>query len=179
MQKRLALSALALSLALPTAHAGGMAGMPMGPVTTAQVSNDSTVLFMESISMSNLTEIKTSQLALQKSSNPQIRAFAQKMITDHTKAQNELKNLAAMKGIRITDQPGADQRLLYNKLTRLSGAQFDAMYKMVQVSGHEMTLTLIKTYRDIGGDADALAYAAKVQPVIVNHLEMAKMLPGS
>lgn len=100
MKKRLALSALMLSLALPsaTALAGGMEGMPMGPVSTAQVSNDSDVLFMEVMTMSNLTEITTSQLALKKSSNAEVRAFAQTMINHHTKAQAELEALAAKKG---------------------------------------------------------------------------------
>ncbi|GAA5514108.1 hypothetical protein Dcar01_02860 [Deinococcus carri] len=177
MQKRLMLPALALALVLPTAQAGGMAGMPMGPVSTAQVSNNTDVLFMEVMTMSNLTEIQTSQLALQKSSNAQVRAFAQMMITAHTQAQAELNNIAAMKGVRLTDKPGADQRLQYNKLSTLSGAAFDAMYKKVQVSGHSMTLELIQTYRSIGKDAQALAYAAKTQPIVAGHLEMAKKLP--
>lgn len=178
MNKRLAVSALTLSFALSTAFAGGSAQAPLGPVTTAQVSNDSDVLAMEVMSMSNLTEITTSQLALQKSSNPAIRAFAQQMITEHTKAQAELSNLAAQKGIRITDKPGADQRLQYNRLTTLSGAAFDAAYKNVQVNGHAMTLALIQTYRSVGKDPQGLALAAKMQPVVARHLEEAKALPG-
>lgn len=51
------------------------------------------------------------------------------------------------------------------------------MYKKVQVQGHTMTLDLIKTYRTIGKDAQALAYAAKSEPVVAMHLEMAKKLP--
>ncbi|EYB67575.1 hypothetical protein DEIPH_ctg035orf0016 [Deinococcus phoenicis] len=177
MQKRLAFSALAFSLVLPTALAGGMAGMPMGPVSTAQVSNDTDVLFMEVMTMSNLAEIQTSRLALNRSSSAAVRAFAQEMITAHTRAQAELNNLAAMKGVRLTDKPGADQRLQYNKLSTLSGSAFDAMYKKVQVSGHSMTLNLIQTYRSMGKDAQTLAYAAKTQPVVAAHLEHAKMLP--
>ena len=179
MKKQLALSALMFSLSLPiaTTLAGGMEGMPMGPVSTAQVSNDSDVLFMEVMTMSNLTEIMTSQLALKKSSNAEVRSFAQTMINHHTKAQAELSALAAKKGVRLTDKPGADQRLMYNKLSTLSGAAFDAMYKKVQVEGHAMTLDLIKTYRTIGKDAQALAYAAKSEPVVAMHLDMAKKLP--
>lgn len=179
MQKRYLTPVLALSLLLPTALAGGSANAPLGPVTTAQVSNDSDVLAMEVMSMSNLTEITTSQLALQKSSNQAIRAFAQQMITEHTRAQAELRALADSKGIRITDKPGADQRLQYNRLTTLSGAAFDAAYKNVQVNGHAMTLALIQTYRSVGKDPQGLALAAKMQPVVAGHLEEAKALPGS
>lgn len=133
---------------------------------------------MEVMTMSNLAEIQTSRLALQKSSNAQVRAFAQMMITEHTRAQNELNAIAAMKGVRLTDKPGADQRLLYNRLSTLSGAAFDAAYKNVQVNGHAMTLDLIQTYRSLPGrDARVLAYAAKTQPVVAGHLERAKTLP--
>ena len=61
----------------------------------------------------------------------------------------------------------------------LSGAAFDAAYKHVQVNGHAMTLDLIQTYRTIGKDQQALAYAAKTQPAVANHLEEAKTLPGN
>ena len=145
---------------------------------TAQMSNDTDVLFMETATMSNLAEIATSRLALQKSADPAIRAFAQMMISDHTKAQEELNALAAKRGVKLTDKPGADQRLQGNKLSTLAGAAFDAEYKKVQVAGHELTLNLIKTYRTFGKDAAVLAYAAKVQPVVAGHLEMAKTLPG-
>lgn len=177
MKKVLLTAALVL---LPSfALAGGAGAAPMGPVSTAQVTNNTNVLFMEVATMSNLTEVKTSQLALQKSTNPQVRAFAQQMITMHTQAQQELQALAASKGVVLADQPGADQRLQYNKLNTLSGAAFDAMYKMVQVAGHQMTLDLVKTYRSFGTDAQALAYAAKLQPVVTMHLEEAKALPGN
>lgn len=179
MKRTLILSALTLSLALPTAAVAGGAAGPLGPVSTAQVSNDTDVLFMEVATMSNLTEIQTSRLALQKSSNAQVRAFAQMMITMHTQAQAELNALAARKGVRLADKPGADQRLLYNRLTTLSGAAFDAAYKNVQVNGHQMTLDLIVTYRSIGKDAQVLAYAAKIQPVVADHLARAKALPGN
>ncbi len=46
------------------------------------------------------------------------------------------------------------------------------------MAGHDMTLTLIKTYRSFGNDTDALAYAAKTEPIVAGHLEMAKALPG-
>ncbi|GGO33972.1 DUF4142 domain-containing protein [Deinococcus humi] len=168
-----------LVLLLPTASAGGNDMGVMTPaVSTAQLSNDTDVLFMETATMSNLTEIATSRLALQKSSDPNVRAFAQMMIDDHTKAQNELNALAAQKGVKLADKPGADQRLQGNKLSTLTGAAFDAEYKKVQVAGHDMTLMLIKTYRTIGKDAAVLAYAAKIEPVVAGHLEMAKGLPG-
>ncbi|AWN24048.1 hypothetical protein DKM44_13045 [Deinococcus irradiatisoli] len=178
MKKTILLSLpLLLVLSSPASLAGGAGMPPMGSMSTAQMSNDSDVLFMEVMTISNLAEIQTSQLALKKSSNADVKAFAQKMISDHTKAQAELNALAKSKGVVLTNKPGAAQRLEYNKLTTLSGAEFDAMYKKVQVSGHQMTLDLINLYQTIGKDADALAYAAKTGPIVAMHLDMAKALP--
>jgi putative membrane protein len=179
MQKRFLTTAAALGLLVPAALAGAAQGQaPVGPVSTAQVSNDTDVLYMEVATMSNLTEITTSQLALRKSSDAKVRAYAQQMITEHTRAQAELNAIAAAKGVKLADKPGADQRLLYNRLTTLSGAQFDAAYKNVQLSGHQMTLDLTKAYRTVAKDQQAAAYAAKIQPAVAMHLEMAKELPG-
>lgn len=167
-----------LALCLPMAAAGGAgpAAMTSG-VSTAQTSTSTDVLFMEVAGMSNLAEIATSHLALRKSGNAAVRAYAQKMITDHTRAQDQLNALAARKGTKLTDRLGADQRVQGDKLSTLSGAAFDAEYKKVQVAGHDLTLTLIKMYRSFGQDADALAYAAKTQPIVAGHLEMAQGLP--
>ncbi|UBV42994.1 DUF4142 domain-containing protein [Deinococcus taeanensis] len=167
----------ALAVVVPTALAGGVGTPPMGPVSTAQVTNNSDVLFMEVATMSNLAEIATSRLALQKSSNAAVRAYAQMMITHHTRAQAELNQLAASKGVTLTDKPGADQRLQGNKLSALSGSAFDAEYKKVQIQGHQMILNLIQTYRSIGKDPATLAYAAKTQPVVQMHLTQAQALP--
>ncbi|ACO45154.1 DUF4142 domain-containing protein [Deinococcus deserti] len=170
---------LALTLMTPTTLAGG-AGMPpmTAGMSTAQMSNNSDVLFMESATISNLTEIATSRLALQRSTNPAVRAFAQRMIAEHTMAQAELNRIASTRGIRLTDKPGPEQRLMANKLATLTGAAFDAMYKRVQVLGHQMTLDLIMAYRTIGRDQMALAYAAKMQPAVEMHLRDAMALPG-
>lgn len=172
---RLLLPVLTLSLS-PVALAGG-AAQPMAPVSTAQLSNDSNVLFMEVMSMSNLAEIQTSDLALKRSQNPEVRTFAEHMISMHTQAQKELRTLAASKGVFLTTKPGADQRLQYNKLSTLSGAAFDAEYKAVQAMGHKSTLSLIQTYRSVGKDAATLALAAKAEPMVASHLAEAGRLP--
>ena len=183
MNSRVTLLFASLSLAtLAPSFAGGAGaqaqqGNPMtSGVTTAQTTNNTDVLFMEVGTMSNLTEILTSQLALQKSQNAAVRAYAQRMIAEHTAAQNQLNAIAARKNVRITDKPGADQRLLFNKLSTLSGVAFDRMYVMVQVMGHDMTLKLIDNYLTIGRDPDGLAYARQIRPAVAMHLRDAQAL---
>lgn len=170
-------AALSLMPALSLAQAGAAgAPTPMGPVSTAMTSNDSDVLMMEVLAVSNLTEIRTSQLALQRSGNAQIRAFAQTMITEHTAAHTELLALANARGVRLTNQPGPAERLQYNRLASLQGAEFDALYRKIQVDGHQMTLDLIGAHRPIGRDSALLALTARLQPRIAMHLEQARAL---
>lgn len=95
---------------------------------------------MESATISNLTEIATSRLALQRSTNPAVRAFAQRMIVEHTMAQAELNRIASTRGVRLTDKPGPEQRLLAIKLATLTGPAFGTLDKRVQVLGHQLTL---------------------------------------
>lgn len=178
MQKRTLMLAAALGLST-FAFAGG-AGVPdpavQGPMSTAQMSNDSDILAMEVLTMSNLAEITTSQLALQKSQNAAVRQYAQMMITEHTAAQAQLNAIAARKGVKLTDKPGADQRLMYNRLSTLSGMTFDMQYVAVQIMGHDMTVKLIDMYLRIGNDADALNYARTIRPAVVMHLREAQAL---
>lgn len=183
MKTRTAFLVVTLGLAsLGSAFAGG-SGAPLAQgnpqtsgVTTADTSNNTDILAMEVSTMSNLTEILTSQLALQKSQNAAVRAYAQRMITEHTAAQQKLNAIASAKGVRLTDKPGADQRLQYNKLATLTGAEFDRMYIMVQVMGHDMTLKLVDTYLTIGRDPQGLAYAREMRPAIAMHLRDAQAI---
>ena len=78
-------------------------------------------MFMIAAEHSNLAEIKTSQLALTKTSKPELKEYAQKMIEAHTKAEDDLKQLASSKGVTLPGDPGADNKAKYAKMSTLSG----------------------------------------------------------
>jgi len=177
MNNRLALvTTLALTLLTPAMAGGAQGTTAAATVPTALASNSPDVLWMDATSTSNLTEIMTSQLALQKSANANVRTYAQRMIADHTKAQNELRTLASMKGVRVMLVPTSHQRLMYQKLSTLSGAAFDKMYMTVQVMGHTETVSFFEAYLSVGRDPQALAAARKYLPVIQMHLEEAQRI---
>ncbi|WP_188903991.1 DUF4142 domain-containing protein [Deinococcus aerophilus] len=71
--------------------------------------------------------------------------------------------------------PPSASRLLGNKLATLSGAAFDAEYKKVR----RPSLHLIRTHLTFGQDAQMLAYAASIEPVVATYLQMAQALPGN
>ncbi|GGK42618.1 hypothetical protein GCM10008955_40470 [Deinococcus malanensis] len=171
--------ALATTLAfLAPASAGGMQGGMNATMPTAMMSNSPDVLWMDATSMSNHMEIMTSRMAITKTMNADVRAFAQRMIMDHTMSQNELRMMASMKGVKIMEMPSSGHRLEAQKLSTMSGMAFDRMYMMMQVMGHRHTVSMFESYLSVGRDAQTLAAARKYLPVIRMHLMEAERLHG-
>ena len=77
--------------------------------------------FMRQAAQAGLFEVSKSELALTRSDNRHVRQFAAQMIRDHTKANRQLKRLAASKGVRLPHRPNAEQRRIIRRLARLSG----------------------------------------------------------
>jgi putative membrane protein len=129
--------------------------------------------FMMKAAQSDMTEIRTSQLALSRSQNPQVRQFAQQMIQHHTQSSSKLKPLAAQKGVTLPKDLGENQALL-TQLTKLSGTQFDQAYLSGQVKAHSKTQALYQKELQQGKDPAVKAFASQMLPVVTAHLRMAQ-----
>jgi putative membrane protein len=132
--------------------------------------------FYTEAAQSNMAEIELSQMALQKSNNEEIKQFAQRMIDDHTKANEELQELAANKGVTLPSEPDEDQKETAEELSELSDEDFDEEYMDVQVSDHETVIGFFEIEADEGSDADVIAFASKTLPKLRAHLEMAESI---
>jgi putative membrane protein len=96
------------------------------------------------------------------------------MIRDHSKANQELKQLAASKGIRLPHRPNAHQRMLIRRLARLSGRHFDCAYMTVQVRAHLQAIAIFRREVRHGHNPAVRAYTARTLPVLKMHLRMAR-----
>lgn len=127
---------------------------------------------------SDMFEIESSRLALQRSRNPAVRQFAQMMIGDHGRTTSEL--MAAARGIGIEPPPPRmmpHHAEMLERLRAASPAEFDAAYKREQVMAHEEALNLHRNYAD-QGDAEPLrTVAARAVPIIQMHWDRARNLP--
>ena len=132
--------------------------------------------FMTTLATGGANEIGLSQTALSKSSNDEVKQFAQKMIDDHTQAGNDLKTLADSKMVTLPMTMDAKHMALNTKLSGMSGSAFDMEYMKAMVKDHEMTVALLQKESTSGKDADAKAFAAKLLPTVQEHLEMAKSI---
>lgn len=139
------------------------------------VSSDDREFFTEA-AQGGIAEVKMAQLVVGKTQNQEVKAFAQRMIVDHTKANDELKMLAAKKGVTLPADVSDDQREDYDDLAKLSGAEFDKEYVSLMVEDHEKDVSAFDEQSKDGDDAELKALAAKTLPTLKSHYEAIKTI---
>jgi putative membrane protein len=145
--------------------------------TSAVNANSNTAVvqdnFWSNAAAGGMAEVELGKLAAQKAQNPEVKRFAQMMVTDHTKANTELKTLATKKNVTLPTGLSSSHQSTLDKLNGLSGAEFDRAYVEAMVEDHEDTVDLMEDNAD-NSDADVKAFAAKTLPVVKGHLDMIK-----
>jgi putative membrane protein len=136
--------------------------------------------YLRDIANSNLAEIEVSKLAMEKSQDDKIKAYAKKMVDDHTKAQQEVEKFAQAKNVSLPDAPDKRHQKLVRKLEGLSGESFDRVYiAQAGYSDHKHTDINLKRIQRRATDPDLKALAGKLLPEVDKHLAMAEELrPG-
>ena len=172
MQRSL-ISAVAIAAMLA---AGGIAYGQDTPPQSADQIQPATITapqdFANKAGPAGAFEVQSSQLALQSSQNAEIKAFAQQMIDDHTKAAADLKAAAATDGVTVPDGLDAEGTANLQKLQGVSGADFDAVYVQLQTKAHVDAVGLYAGYAQ-GGQAGAIKdHATKTLPTLKMHYDM-------
>ncbi|MBE9181102.1 DUF4142 domain-containing protein [Oculatella sp. LEGE 06141] len=124
----------------------------------------------------NQAEIRTSQLALQRATSDDVRAFAQQMIQEHTQANQQLQQIASQRGINLPADPGPLNTAIEQQLAQLSGEEFDRAYMEAQTNAHMRTVALFRTQIGQGQDEGLRAYASQLLPNIEQHYQMASQM---
>jgi putative membrane protein len=134
--------------------------------------------FWTEAAQGGMAEVMLANLALEKSNNEEIKSFAQKIVTDHTAVGEELKTLAASKNVTLPTDISAKQKASMDKLSNLSGTDFDREFMKLMVKDHGAAVKLFQKQADGGTDADVKAFAAKNLPTLQEHLSMARTMSG-
>jgi putative membrane protein len=157
----------------------GMAALIVG--TAAAQSNQSAnrmmapdSSFMTKAAQGGMAEVEMGRLAVEKSSNPQVKQFGQRMVNDHTNANRELKQIASQKQVTLPTEMDAKQQSTMNRLSKLSGAQFDRAYMQDMVKDHEEDVAEFQREANNGSDPDVKAFAGKTLPTLKSHLQSAE-----
>ena len=123
-------------------------------------------------------EVELGTLAEQRASNDKVKQFGRQMVTDHTKAEDELKGLASSKGMNVPSSMDTKSETAKTRLSRLSGAAFDRAYMEDMVSDHEHDVTAFRKEAEHGTDPDIKAFASKTLPILEEHLRKAQETLG-
>lgn len=145
---------------------GAMADGNMGMGAAASADQ----AYVQNAAASDMFEIETSKLALEKATLPSIKTYAQMMIDEHTKSTTELKAAAGQAGIPVPAALPADKQAKVDALRGLSGAEFDRQYLADQRSGHQETLAKVNGYIAAAPVGSLKDHASKVTGVVQKHL---------
>jgi len=132
--------------------------------------------FAVEVADGGMLEVQLGQLALTKASSAQVKEFAQTMIDDHSKANEELKTLAQQKNISIPGALSEENQKKYDDIAEESGADFDKAYCEFMVKDHKEDVKKFKDAADDAKDAEVKSWAAGKVPVLEHHLSMAETM---
>ncbi|HTT65110.1 MAG TPA: DUF4142 domain-containing protein [Bryobacteraceae bacterium] len=160
----------------------GRAGMPNAnptipqPDTTQMRTKVNDKQFVHDAAMGGLMQVELGRLAVQKGATDAVKQFGQKMVDDHTKANEGLKKLASAESINVPDSLDSKHESQINKLSKLSGAAFDKAYIKDEVKDHEKDVHAFQDEAQNGSQAAVKEFASKTLPTLQEHLAMAKDL---
>lgn len=136
-------------------------------------------MFFKNITIGNMTEIESSKVALEKSQDPSLKNFAQKMIDDHSEAGSKVAALAAQKQVVLPTKLDDDHQKMIDNLSGKTGTDFNKAYIDLQQAAHKEAISVANNEVDNGSDPDVRALASKLQPKLNMHLRMAEDLQSS
>jgi len=133
--------------------------------------------FMKQAAQNGHAEIQASKLAVTKARNADVKAYASTMVADHTKVDDELKQLASSKKVELPTEPSTLQKAELKMISAGDDAKFDQRYaKSFGIKAHEDTVKLFQEAVQEAKDPEVKAFAQKTLPSLQHHLEMAKAL---
>ncbi len=132
--------------------------------------------FVTSAAQGGMTEIQEAQLALSMAHSPKVKAYANRMVSDHTMADDQLKQIVTGKGATLPADVSDAQTQEIAALKADTGRKFDRDYIADQISGHQAMLTLFQTEASSGTDADVKKFAADTLPTVQSHLDQAQKM---
>jgi putative membrane protein len=130
--------------------------------------------FVRAAARGGAAEIKLGKLAMDQGSNETVKAFGTRMVAEHTKAGDDLKEAAKEEHIGLPADVSAKDQATYDRLSKLSGADFDQAYAQDMVKDHQQDLRDFQREANHGNDDVIRSFASATVPMIQQHLDQAK-----
>lgn len=146
------------------------------PSTSDNNQMDNDKAFLKNAATGGMAEVKLGQLAAQKASSPDVKAFAQKMVDDHTTLNNSMQPIADRMGVKAPTKLDRKDQAEYDRLNALSGDEFDKAYVKAMVMDHRKDLHDFKMEASMTNDTQLKQAVTDGEKVISDHYEMVTKL---
>jgi len=132
--------------------------------------------FVKDAAQGGMAEVELGQLAAEKASSDDVKKFGQRMVDDHSKANEDLKQLATKKGVHVPQELSVKDKATKARLSKLSGEQFDKAYMANMVRDHKKDVAEFKRETESAKDPDVKNFATSTLPTLEDHLKQAQSL---
>jgi putative membrane protein len=130
--------------------------------------------FLKDAAEGGMLEVKMGELAQRNASDPQVKEFGHRMVTDHSNMGNNVKDLASRENVSLAADIGMKDKFVYERLSKKTGADFDKAYMADMVKDHKDDIAAFEKEANSGKDPEAKALAQKALPTLRDHLRMAQ-----
>lgn len=142
---------------------------------SAQASKEAQT-FVTKAASGGMFEVESSKLAVEKAKRDDVKSFAQKMVTDHGKANADLQSMAQKVGVKVPDKMEPKHQAQVEKLNKTGAESFDKAYLDAQIEAHKESVALFQNYAKSGDQPDLKQFAEKTLPTLQEHQRMAQDL---
>jgi putative membrane protein len=147
-------------------------------VSPAAISDENRAFMIEAAT-GGMAEVEMGRLAATKGRSAAVKRFGRRMVTDHSKANAELKRLAKRKGVALPTDLTPEQKGDRDKLSNLSGAEFDREYMSMMVADHDKDVNAFEAKAGNAADPDLKRFVVKTLPTLKMHQRMARQIKAS
>ncbi|HEX4002152.1 MAG TPA: DUF4142 domain-containing protein [Candidatus Acidoferrales bacterium] len=159
-----------------TQGAPGTLGSMDNTTPTTQTNMVSDTDFARNAAAGGLAEVKMGELAQEKGSTDAVKDFGKKMVEDHTQANDKLKQVASQQNIKLPAKLDKHDQRVYDKLSQLSGQQFDRAYARDMVRDHKSDVAAFQQEANSGQNNQIKDFASQTLPTLQEHLKMAQQM---
>ena len=132
--------------------------------------------FVNKAATGGLAEVELGRIAAQRAARPSVRSFGERMVTDHGRSSEQLASLARSKGIEVPTALEPSQQAMRDRLSGLSGNDFDRDYMSEMVRDHTEDIALFERAAETSTDPDLKAWATRSLPMLREHLALARQV---
>lgn len=160
----------------PTANPAPTSSPAATPSKTGQDEVRNDLPFLREAAGANLMEVSLGRIAQTQASDRAVKEFGQRMVTDHSRLQQEFTTLASSNGVAFTPALDMEQQQEVNRLQRLSGPEFDRAYMELMIQNHQADVTHFENQSRDADSPRVRDLAARSLPVLRQHLSLAQQV---